>query len=173
MTTDYRALPDPERIKELFHYNQEEGALYWRQRHNSQIDLAKPAGWLEQSGYRGVRVDGVKYKRHRVIWCLFNGDPGAMEIDHINRIKGDDRIENLRAVTKSQNQLNRSALVVNKSGYKGVDRQGNKYRAQITDSEGRKKHLGFYDTPQEAAEAYLAAAVVYHGEFCFSPCTDQ
>jgi hypothetical protein len=89
MTTDFRALPTQERLRELFRYEPKEGALYWIKRHNSQIDLSKPAGWRQQNGYHGMTVDGVRYKRHRIVWCYFNGDPGGFEIDHINGVKAD------------------------------------------------------------------------------------
>jgi hypothetical protein len=159
MTTDFRALPTQERLRELFRYEPKEGALYWIKRHNSQIDLSKPAGWRQQNGYHGMTVDGVRYKRHRIVWCYFNGDPGGFEIDHINGVKADDRIENLRLATRSENQYNRPVLSTNKTGLKGVSRhQWGKWRAQITNPDGRNTNLGHYDTPEQAAAAYASAA---------------
>ena len=166
--TKFRPLPSRERLIELFEYNQKEGALYWRQRHNSQIDICKPAGWLQQNGYHGIRADGASYKRHRIVWCYFNGDPGELEIDHINGIKNDDRIENLRLATRSQNQYNRPPIRTNKTGYKGVSRHHRKWRAQITDSNGRNALIGSFDTPEEAAAAYAQASLNLHGEFAHS-----
>ena len=159
-------LPSQERLRELFQYNAQEGALYWRKRHNSQIDLTKPAGWLNKNGYHGMTVDGVRYRRHRLIWCYFNGPIGALEIDHINGKKGDDRIENLRIATRSQNQYNRPALATNKSGYKGVSRHVHgRWVAWITDKDGRRRRIGSYETAQEAANAYAEAAISLHQDF--------
>lgn len=164
--TDFRPLPSREQLQRLFKYDAVEGALHWKKRHNSQIDLDKAAGWLQQNGYHGMTVDGVKYKRHRLIWCFFNGEPGPLEIDHINGIKNDDRIENLRAATRSQNQYNRPALVTNKSGYKGVSQhECGSWIAQITDKDGRRRKIGSYRTPEEAAVAYADAAILLHEDF--------
>lgn len=163
---DFRPLPSKEQLHKLFKYDAVEGALYWKKRHNSQIDLGKAAGWLQQNGYHGMRVDGAKYKRHRLVWCFFNGEPGSLEIDHINGIKSDDHIENLRLATRSQNQYNRPALVTNKSGYKGVSpHECGFWVAQITDKNGYRRSLGRYKTPEEAAAAYADAAILLHGDF--------
>jgi len=162
----FRKLPERSRLKELFIYEPEAGELYWRQRHNSQIKLDKPAGWARQNGYHEVKIDNRTYKRHRIVWCLFNGDPGELEIDHVNGKKGDDRIENLRLATRTQNQYNRPALAHNKSGYKGVSPvSGGRWKAQITIPSGRRVHIGTYLTPEAAAGAYEKAAKGLHAEF--------
>lgn len=163
----FRPLPRKERLCELFRYEESEGVLYWKERHNSQINLDKPAGWSQKNGYHGMTVDGVKYKRHRLIWCFFNGEPGNMEVDHINGVKNDDRIENLRLATRRQNQYNRAALATNKSGYKGVSlHECGNWIAQITDINGKRVYLGHYKTPEEAAVAYAKAALELHRDFC-------
>ena len=165
MMTRFRQLPSQDVLRELFRYSDSDGALFWKLRHNSQIDLNKPAGWLQQNGYHGIRVNGASYKRHRIVWCFFNGEPGEMEVDHINGIKNDDRIENLRLATRTQNQYNRPVLATNKCGLKGVSPHYGKWRAQIQDRNGRNKLLGTFATPEEAAAAYAKAALELQDQF--------
>ena len=88
-------------------------------------------------------------------------------IDHINRISGDDRIGNLRLATHAQNMANSRRSLKNTSGYKGVSKQGNRYKADIRFN-GRTVYLGRFDTPKEAHLAYCEFAKKYRGEFaCF------
>ena len=76
----------------------------------------KVAGCLHKSGYRQIKVNNVIYPAHRLIWVFHNGSIDEnMQIDHINGIKDDNRIENLRLVTAQQNSWNRSRL--NSKGY--------------------------------------------------------
>jgi len=88
------------------------------------------------------------------------------EIDHINGDKLDNRRENLRSATRSQNKMNSGKPKNNTSGYKGVCwyKRGNKWRAQIGIN-GKLKHLGYFEDKEEAAKAYKKAAEKYHGEF--------
>jgi hypothetical protein len=86
------------------------------------------------------------------------------EVDHINRNGLDNRRENLRLATRSQNMANKTVYLTNKLGVKGVYLRNNRYRAQIQ-VEGRKIMLGTFDTLDEAREAYKQAAVKHFGEF--------
>lgn len=113
-----RPLPDQERLRSLFRYD-DRGLLFWREKVNSQVDLAKPAGYIGPKGYRHVGLNGVMHKHHRLVWCYFNGDPGNLLIDHINYMPGDDRIENLRLATMSENKRNMPAPTTYSSGSKG------------------------------------------------------
>lgn len=87
-------------------------------------------------------------------------------VDHINRNTLDNRRTNLRLTTPSQNHMNRSKNTNNTSGFKGVsfNRFRNVWTAQIRLS-GKVKNLGRYDTAEEAAHAYDAAAREHFGEF--------
>ncbi len=84
--------------------------------------------------------------------------------DHINNNGLDNRRENLRIVTSSQNNMNRGKTIRNKVGYKGVSKLPYNYRAVINVN-GKQHHLGTFPTPELAYEAYCKAATKYHGAF--------
>jgi hypothetical protein len=99
------------------------------------------------------------------VWALSTGEWPLTEIDHINGLKDDNRICNLRLATKEQNQQNRPAH----SGHalpKGVTlhKQSGKYQAQIG-AGGKTIYLGLFDAPDAAGAAYARAAKRHHGEF--------
>lgn len=100
---------------------------------------------------------------HRSILCA--SAPG-LEVDHANGDGLDNRRENLRLATRSQNNHNRTAYKTNKYGLKGVSwhRKTQRWRAQIGIG-GLRKHIGYYSSPAEAHVAYCAAAKELHGEF--------
>lgn len=88
------------------------------------------------------------------------------EIDHINNIKMDNRIENLREADRSRNCMNKNITKSNKTGFKGVSwfKKSKKYRAQIQIN-GKPKHLGLYNCPKEAHLSYCKAALERDAEF--------
>lgn len=87
-------------------------------------------------------------------------------IDHINMNAQDNRIENLRLATVSQNNMNKNAHIDNKSGYKGIyfDKQSNRWKVEISFNKIRK-YIGCFTDKIKAAKAYNEAALKYHGEF--------
>ena len=115
---------------------------------------AKP----EIRGYIRLKISGKKYFVHRLIMLAFVGE-SDQDVDHINRIKTDNRFENLRYCTRSENQLNRES-VDNAKGYYFTQ---NKWRTTIRIN-GKKKHLGMFDNEQEARQAYLDARTKYRNE---------
>jgi hypothetical protein len=137
------------------------------------IDRAMPSGamryrigTLTKNGYLVVWHNNKLTPAHRLIWEKVNGPvPRGLDIDHINGVRTDNRIENLRLVTRSQNNQNvRRARIDNRtSGVKGVSlhKQSGKWRARITVN-GQRFHLGNFDTVDQAANAYAQAASTYH-----------
>lgn len=110
-----------------------------------------------------VSVDRKLYKEHRLIWMYHYGQFPNNNIDHINCIKDDNRIENLRDVTKSQNKQNSLIYKNNKCGVKGVwlHKQTKKWCASIFIN-GKNKHIGSYKSLEEAEAAYKAAKKILH-----------
>jgi len=120
-------------------------------------------GYACRTGY----IDG-KYKlllMHRII----NQTPSHLEVDHINRNKLDNRKINLRAVNRSENEINKDLCCRNTSGYKGVtwDKSREKWSAKIK-HDGTFYNLGRFDTAKEAAIAYNSAAKVLFGKYAFT-----
>lgn len=158
-------MPARELLHSLFAYSFVEGALYWKVRLSPKARLDQPAGSTDPEGYRVITVNGKTYRRHRLVWAYFNCDPGNMEIDHLNGVKGDDRLENLRLATRRENSWN-TTYKTNKSGAPGVcwHARDKKWRVSIKD-QGINKHLGYYSDLQEAQKAYIEASRSIHGSF--------
>jgi hypothetical protein len=140
----------------LFYYY--EGMLY---RHSNDKKIGCPNG----SGYNQFYFGKKYFRMGRAIWEYHFGEiADSLEIDHINCIKEDDRIENLRLATPHENMCNHLVQPNNKLGIKGVSAYNNRFVAYIKEN-GSTKNLGYYDTPEEAKAAYDAAALELHGEF--------
>jgi hypothetical protein len=106
-------------VTDCFEYR--DGYLYWKgvSHPNKQHMVDKPAGSIHKTGYRHISWRGKVQKAHRLIFMLHHGYLPP-EVDHINGDRADNRIENLRPATRSENQCNRNALASNTSGYPGV-----------------------------------------------------
>ena len=123
-----------------------DGNLYWKIKPSLGVNVGDKAGTFNQYGYLQVKYKGVKRMAHRIIFMMHHGyEP--MEIDHINRIKDDNRIENLREATRSLNNLNKNLQANNKSGIKGVcwHKKSNKWIVQV-----QGKYFGVYSDLEEA-----------------------
>ena len=107
----------------------------------------------------GGQSNGKHWKRfvHRVVAKVFIPNPeGLPEVDHIDRSRSNNRVENLRWVSHQQNAQNMLG--------RGCEKRGRRWRAYIY-TNGRKRYLGFFNTEQEAHAAYLAAKRVHHPFF--------
>jgi hypothetical protein len=158
-------------IKDNLNYDPDTGHLWWTKR-GSGRQTDRPVGTLDHHGY--VRVSssrqGIKkqkkYVVHRLAWFLYYGVWPKDQIDHINNVRDDNRIVNLREATASENHGNRKFFEGGSSKYKGVHwyKQTCKWHAQIRINY-KKIHLGSYDNEKEAALAYNKAALETFGEF--------
>lgn len=136
-------LPSVGELNELFEYR--DGNLYWKVDRRGHKVKGQLAGGVSKKGYRHVRVAGVYYKVHRLIWKMHYGtDPGPY-LDHINGNKLDNRIGNLREVDNSTNCLNRK-----QKNYQRT--RSGRYTAR-TMVNYKYVHLGTHDTIEEAEAA--------------------
>jgi hypothetical protein len=155
-----------ERLIELVLYNPIDGSFVWRYSRGGHIKQGEPAGFPHYSGYITLKLDGKMYQAHRLAWLWVYGRWPKEEIDHENLNRADNKINNLREATHSQNQHNTSAYKNNSTGMKGVTylKQNKKWMAQIQRNK-QNYYLGVYNTPEEAHVAYKTAAKEFFGEF--------
>lgn len=129
----------------------------------SVIALVDDADFARLSAYSWW-VSGSGYAKRTGVWMHRDVLSTPLQVDHINGNKLDNRRENLREATRSQNQAHRGAQKNSKSGVKGVSQRGSKWRAFIQ-VKGRTLWLGSFGTKEEAADAYRVAALRHYGEF--------
>lgn len=158
--------PRYEEVARLFTYDRETGVLYWRNKNRNSIRSNYVAGSIKgtRDGYRRVCVNGKICQEHRVIMMLcFGHIPENAEIDHINHVRDDNRLVNLRFATQGENLKNQSVSSKNTSGVTGVyfSKARKKYIAQI--KVNRKLiYLGMFETLEEAAAARAEANLKFN-----------
>ena len=157
-------LPSQERLQELFDYNPETGELRWKVSLSNRVRVGNVAGCIDTCGHRQIRIDGVVYMAHRLIWKLINGEDPGPELDHVNGRPGENHIDNIRKTTPSQNNANQGRRANNSSGFKGVWKTLYGYRAGIQ-HHGIQKTLGTCPTAELAHAAYKEAALKLFGPF--------
>ena len=145
-------------LKELFEYT--EGQLVWKNRPaHLKRHIGKIAGCIHHSGYRNIRINNVIYPSHRLIWIYHYGAIDKdIQIDHINGIKDDNGIDNLRLVTCQENCFNRSRL--NAKGY-SWNKNMDKWQAHIW-LDNKLKYLGLFTIEDDARKAYLNEVSKFH-----------
>jgi len=147
-------------IRRSLSYDPATGHLTWIK--PGSFRFGARAGYLKHRGYRMVVVAGAWLAEHRVAWFLVKGNWPADTIDHINRIKTDNRWENLRLATAAEQAGNISISRRNTSGHRGVSwsKRESKWRVTL-----RRKELGVYVDKEQAIAVYNEHAKRHYGEF--------
>jgi hypothetical protein len=159
-----RPLTTIEHTHELLRYEPDTGFFFWRISNGSSRAGDRAGAVMGSSGYRRVRLDGRNYREQRLAFFMMTGKWPDRDVDHINRIRSDNRWCNLRLATRSQSRANsqrNSRKLTNLP--KGVFLERNKYVARM-----QKRYLGRFSTPDEASAAYYKAANDQFGEFALA-----
>lgn len=159
-------MTDYSNLSQVVEYNPETGILSWKERVNPAVFKGKEAGTSHSKGYKFFRYKKKFYFAHRVCWLLALKEWPEGEIDHINGDKKDNRISNLRVVTRAENMRNTPSMRDTTSKYKGVfwHKVNKKWRSVIT-IDKVKTHLGMFDTEEEAAMVYNQRAQKEWGKY--------
>lgn len=147
-------------------YDPETGMFWNRERRSNAMPNAVAGYWHQPSGYWLITIGWRKYKAHRLAWFYIYEEWPIEIIDHINGDRSDNRLENLREATFSENLINSEVRIDNSSGYKGVyfEKRIKKWRAYINKN-GRRHFLGHFDRVEDAALARQKAEVELFGQF--------
>jgi hypothetical protein len=156
----YERLKGDRGFNEFFKYNPDTGKLFWRVDRGQRVKAGDEAGSVSPRGYLKVKLHGRVYQTHRIAWLLIHGEWPKFEVDHINGVKTDNRLANLRVATRSANLRNAKRPVTNMSGVMGVNwhKASGKWVAQIK-VHGKKQHLGLFENIDDAAAARKAAEI--------------
>lgn len=163
-------LPSVEYLRECLAYNPDTGVLTWKERPREHFSSSGahacflsrragfPAGNLSGVGYLMIGLDGSQHLAHRVAWAVHHGAWPDQQLDHINLVKDDNRIANLRDVSRATNSRGLVKSRASTSGFTGISwhRKTGKWRAQVM-FKGKGYHLGLYSDISDAVAARKAA----------------
>jgi hypothetical protein len=167
--TKSKPLPPLAFVEKRIDYNAETGEVFWKQLQpqywkQDEPDQVLKAGWYcKSTGYFKLQFFKKIYLVHRIIWLLYyKKDPQGMQVDHIDRVRTNNKIANLRLVTGNENMHNRTLNTNNTSGYNGVHycKTKCKYYVNITVL-GKQKHIGLFTTLEDAILAREKAEIKY------------
>ena len=169
---------DTETLRRMLEYSPDTGNLTWQTRPvedfiSTRVALAwnakyagKRAGTTTPIGRSGhyIIINKQPFVLSRIVWQIMNGKPPPNEIDHRDGNNTNNRWDNLRLASRTRNNQNKGEYRNNTSGFKGVTRHGNKWRARIG-IDGKKVSLGVFEDPAKAHAAYKTAMQAVFGEF--------
>lgn len=148
-------------LKSITYYDKNTG-LFTRLTSAGGFHVGTVMGRTDSYGYKQLTIRGQSYLAHRIAWLYVYGVWPTNEIDHIDGNRSNNAITNLRVVARKGNNQNiKRSRVTNTVGVLGVSKSGKKFTARIN-SNGEQFHLGTFDTPEKAHEAYIVAKRKLH-----------
>ena len=145
-------------LKSMLDYDPITGVFTWKVKKSQRISIGDVTGCPNQDGYLIIKVNGENNRAHILAWIYVYGSKPLNEIDHINRVRSDNRIANLRDVTRAENCANKGGVYVvrvdNKSGVTGV--HWNKKRKKwecYKNINSKRKHIGYFINKADAIKA--------------------
>lgn len=151
-----------DRLKSLLAYDPDNGEFRWRVDCGARARAGTLAGTFTTKGYRYIKIDRRGYMAHRLVWLYVVGEWPVAQIDHINRVKHDNRWNNLRPATNIENAQNQPRRCTNKSGVTGVHFYipHKKWCASIR-ANGKNIFLGYFADKNDAVTARKAAEILH------------
>lgn len=143
-------------LKEHTEFSEEKKTLVWKKPPSIRAKKGQPIGAITKDGYYRTANQQV----HRLVWLFFTGSMPIYDLDHINGIRTDNRIENLREASRGLNTQNRKKT----NGYSYLKNRSKPWRAHLRVNY-KFKHIGYFATKEEARAAYLEAKRKYHPFF--------
>ena len=156
-----------DRLNEVLEFDTSVKHFRWKVSTGSRAVIGDIAGNLNPIGYWKIMIDRKQYLEHRLVWFFHHKTWSIKELDHINGIRHDNRIENLREATRQQNNFNRGSGKNNKStGHKNIQPNGSGYRVSCG-LNYKNVYLGTFRTIEEAITIRDQWITNHHGEFQF------
>lgn len=154
------------RLKEVLNYDPETGIFTWKIKISKKIIVGTEPRSLNRYGYKRIRIDKRDYMAHRLAFLYMTGEFPKDQVDHINRIRTDNRFCNLRNASNAQNQWNKSKLRNNSTGFKGIHfaNRERRFVAKVN-VENKTICIGYFKELKCAVEAYENFVRKAHGEF--------
>ena len=153
-------------LKQLLDYNPDTGIFTWKVKKIGIKFIGSKAGTYDKDKYIQIKINQKIYRSHRLAWLYQYGIFPKFDLDHINGIKDDNRICNLREVTASQNMFNTKIKITNTSGIKGISwcKRDKRWIAHLSINK-KQTHLGSFKDLKLAKNAVIEARNKYHKEF--------
>jgi hypothetical protein len=152
-------------LKSFLLYDDETGRFTWLQSRNNGM-LGKLAGSKNGDGYITISINNKRYQAHRLAFLYMTGEFPPDQVDHIDRNRANNAWKNLRQCSQAENSKNVLITKSNTSGYRGVtfSKKAKKWLAQGL-LNGKRFHIGYYQTPELASAGYQEFAKANHGAF--------